>query len=195
MKLTFRPLTLWPGQLTSPRKASPFKAGYSDTLQLLDRELRHLGASGAILQVAVTEEDVRLDGQVRRDARPAHPGVILTFDSKHGQLSYPCDTFGTWQANLRAIALALEHLRTVQRYGVGQRGEQYRGWQQLPNRAAPAMSSEDALSFLHRHLPGEESRDAYRKLAMRWHPDRNPGDEDAAANFKRLQQAKQALGF
>src|SRR5579863_10251967 len=45
-------------------------------------------------------------------------GIILTFNSKHGPLSYPCDKYSNWQANLRAIALSLEALRAVDRYGV-----------------------------------------------------------------------------
>lgn len=37
----------------------------------------------------------------------------------------------SWEDNLRAIALALEALRKVDRYGVTRRGEQYTGWKQL----------------------------------------------------------------
>lgn len=44
---------------------------------------------------------------------------------RRGHLSYPCDTFTTLQDNLRVIALALEALRMVDRYGVTRRGEQY----------------------------------------------------------------------
>lgn len=140
MEMTFRPLTTWPGAQTASRKASPFRAKYEDTLKLLDTELRKLGANSIVLQCAVDAEDVRLDGQLRASARPRHPGVILSFHSRVGPLSYPCDSFRDWQDNLRAIALALEALRQVERYGVTKRNEQYRGWTQLPSPNSPAAT-------------------------------------------------------
>lgn len=39
----------------------------------------------------------------------------------------------------------------------------------------------------------EQIRKAYRKLAMKYHPDRNPGDADADAKFKEIQSAYDVL--
>ncbi|MGQ3179138.1 MAG: DnaJ domain-containing protein, partial [Blastomonas fulva] len=36
-------------------------------------------------------------------------------------------------------------------------------------------------------------KSAYRKLAMQWHPDRNPGDAKAEAHFKAISQAYDCL--
>lgn len=36
-------------------------------------------------------------------------------------------------------------------------------------------------------------KSAYRRLAMRWHPDKNPGDRDAEARFKAISQAYDVL--
>ena len=123
----------WRGPRTVKRKPSPFRASWSQTVALLHRELVHLGATDILLQLAVRDRDIRLDGWVRANASPSDPGVVLTFESRdYGALSYPCDRFTSWQDNVRAIALALEALRKVDRYGVTRRGEQYRGWKALP---------------------------------------------------------------
>lgn len=39
----------------------------------------------------------------------------------------------------------------------------------------------------------DEIKSAYRKLAMKYHPDRNPGDKDAATKFKEVQAAYELL--
>jgi HNH endonuclease len=141
--LRHRPLLTWPGKFTDPRKPNPFRASWSNTVELLDGELTNLGAdpTTVALQLAVTEGECRLDGQIRSGAKVAHPGVILSFTTRrYGPLSYPCDTFEArwsqdgpgWKINVRAIALGLEALRKVARYGIAGRGEQYTGWAALP---------------------------------------------------------------
>ena len=36
-------------------------------------------------------------------------------------------------------------------------------------------------------------KSSYRKLAMRWHPDKNPGDPEAEARFKAISEAYDCL--
>lgn len=149
------PIGEWPGTLTRDRQVSKFSAGLSDTLRVLEREIWHLVDTvaqqrSAELLIAIPPGAFRLDGRPYANAKAEHPGVIFSLDSRHGHLSYPCDTFTTWQDNLRAVALALEALRKVDRYGVTKRGEQYRGFLAIEATAAPAgfAGIEDALRFL-----------------------------------------------
>jgi hypothetical protein len=153
------PIRDWPGGLQDPgnRRQAPFRATLTDTLQILDREIYQLvdtraQQESAELLIAIQPGGFRLDGRPRADARPEHPGVIFSIDSRHGHLSYPCDTFTAWQDNLRAIALALEALRKVDRYGVTKRGEQYRGFLELEATAMPAgfPSPAAARAFLEK---------------------------------------------
>ena len=39
----------------------------------------------------------------------------------------------------------------------------------------------------------KEIKQAYRKLAMKYHPDRNPGDKQAEEKFKEINEAYQIL--
>lgn len=204
--LNVAPIRVWPGALTRNRTRSQFKAGMGDTLLLLDRELWHLTETRSQrasmeLLVAIPAGDAwRLDGRPRANAVPEHPGVILSLDSKFGHLSYPCDTFTTWQDNLRAIALALEALRKVDRYGVTKRGEQYRGFLAIEATAAPAGFStvDDALAFLGNYnslgvaemrvIAGAPAR-ALRRAQRETHPDHG-GDP---ALFQRVSLAEAKL--
>jgi hypothetical protein len=64
-------------------------------------------------------------------AKEAHR--VLT---QEDAFQFAVDKFATWQDNLRAIALGLEALRKVDRYGITKNSEQYTGWKQLE--AGPA---------------------------------------------------------
>lgn len=181
LHLTFRPIDTWPGPQNPDRRWSPFRSLFSDTVEVLERELRMLDARRIVLQVALRDRDIRLDGFPRADARASHPGVILAFESKWGPLKYATDEFTHWEDNLRAIALAMEALRKVDRYGVSKRGEQYTGWRQIPQTTGGFQSAEDAQRFIEEH-------GGYREAARTFHPDnQDTGHEET---FKKLQQAR-----
>lgn len=199
------PIREWPGALTADRRASQFSASLSDTLRMLDREIWNLvdtraQQDSAELLVAIDAGQFRQDGRPYANAKASHPGVIFSIDSRHGHLSYPCDTFTRWEDNLRAIALALEALRKVDRYGVTKRGEQYRGFLALEATAAPAgfVDVDEALRFLGgyiglgpaemRVVDGAPAR-ALRKAQRVEHPDMG-GD---AAAFQRVTLAEAKL--
>lgn len=46
---------------------------------------------------------------------------------------------------------------------------------------------------IERTSDGEEIKRAYRRLAMKYHPDRNPGDKEAETKFKECAEAYEAL--
>jgi hypothetical protein len=201
--IQFESIQMWPGVLTKNRKRSRFDTSWTATVDLLDRELNALGARKVVCEMAISYTDLRNDGKIRASARPEHPGVILSFETKHGPLRYPCDTFDDWQDNIRAIALGLEALRKLDRYGITSRGEQYTGWKALPSgieMPAHQMTLEEAMGFLVSwgEVGGNGGVDPslfkndlypsmlYRQAAKRLHPDAPGGD---AEKFKQLTEA------
>jgi len=179
-----------------------FRSSWRGTLDVLEREMRCLGAELVVIQVNAAEQDIRLDGMLRANARIADPGVRLAFDTKHGHLTYATDVYDRWQDNVRAVALALEALRAVDRYGVSRRGEQYRGWRALPaGTTAASMTVGEAAELLAEHCGGAFTAarlltdraaqgTAYRLASRVWHPDLEGGDQ---AVFERLTAARDLL--
>lgn len=199
-EIRFVSIEHWPGPRNQGPIRSPFKASYTKTCALLDRELSMLDAEHVVIQADCDTSQIRRDGMLRADARMRGPGVIVSFESRYGPLSYPCDRFSDWQDNLRAIALSLEALRAVDRYGVTRRSEQYRGWKAITLRGDDEFNNAgEAAYFLARHCPGvtatgiqadvEQARRAYKHAAAENHPDRG----GAADLFNRITSAWEVL--
>lgn len=190
-------------------------------MYLLSNEVSHLQGTSTrhwpkpvVVQLAVPEGAIRQDGQLAKGRQaPEHPGVILTVETPTGPLRFSCDRFDqrwkgasqVWQHNLRAIALGLEALRKVERYGMGSGTEQYAGFQALPP-ATPmgaAMTREDAARLLLREAgllvgevqvaevlaDGEKAGRIFRLAAKGAHHDQG-GDPEV---FRRLTAARDLL--
>jgi hypothetical protein len=128
----FVPIEKWPGVHRTSWKNSAFRVTTSRQLDKLEEELNKLGARDILVQCYLTRDDIRNDGWPRSGAKPPNPGIIISFTDRRGnELSFPCDTYFDWFDNLYAIALSLEALRAVDRYGVTKSAEQYQGWRRL----------------------------------------------------------------
>ncbi len=154
-----------------------------------------------VLGMDVFESQIRLDGELYANARPASPAVEVAFESKHGPLIYRCDRYvdqrggGSWRHNVRAIALTLQALRAVDRYGAAESGEQYAGYRQLA--ATPAvMTQETAVTVIYdaagldpngRHTVAE----AFRLARRNTHPDLT----GQRLGWDQVEQAGKTLGL
>jgi hypothetical protein len=134
------------------RVPSQFKVTWSQALELLERELDIIDGRELVIEIDVREQDLRLDGMLRANARADQPAVIVAFESKHGPLLYRSDQYAQqwssrmedWQHNVYAVAKTLEALRAVDRYGAARSGEQYRGYRQIGG--APAIVTEAPMT-------------------------------------------------
>mmetsp|Transcript_24025 Transcript_24025/g.56706 ORF Transcript_24025/g.56706 Transcript_24025/m.56706 type:complete len:350 (+) Transcript_24025:133-1182(+) len=60
---------------------------------------------------------------------------------------------------------------------------------------APNLNSDDYYQILGvpRSANDAQIKKAYKKLAVKWHPDKNPGDEQATTNFQKISEAYATL--
>lgn len=180
-----------------------FTSSWPDTLELLESEVALLDGRNVVIEVDVAESDLRLDGRLRSRARADSPAVIVSFDSRHGPLMYRSDRFTTsyssqgepWHHNVRAVALTLQALRAVDRYGASASGEQYTGYRQIaasPADAPPSVTMAWEILAALAGVPvpssaGEQARCV--RLAQRAaHPD-SGGSREAWEQFTRASQA------
>lgn len=182
------PITDWPGELTSRREYSQFKATIGTTMRELATELDQIGGKEPRLAIAVTRDQLRIDGRLRAGQTPYHPGIILSFDSPRGSMRYANDRFTTWQHNLRGIVKELEALRGISRW-VNNAGQQYGGFLAIESAiavpSAPFTDARGAKRWLFALIGYAGSPDAtgtawlsvIREAQRKTHPDRG-GDPE-----------------
>lgn len=196
VRVTLRPLPAWPYEVTNPRREAQFRTsarrvgprwepsrriGYDQTLRELEYEVAMLDGNDVVIGVGLTESDIRLDGAPRANARPTHPGVEVSFNSRYGRLTYATDVFLDWRDNVRAVTKGLEALRAIDRWGVAKRGQQYAGFALLT--AGPGIEERG------RRLVEEHGSVTAALRAT--HPDTG-GDRASAADFQAVMAYREA---
>ncbi len=210
MSYTVRPISdhTWL-RPASQRRPTRFSAKWRETEQLLLEQVAHLDGRNLVIEVDVREQDLKLDGTLRANAREAAtPAVVVAFESKHGPMLHRCDTFhapytfqgADWQHNVRAIALTLQALRAVDRYGAAETGQQYTGFKALPSGRAmpPSHMTTDAAYEVLCDVLGDgvvvngdlDDNALIRRARAVAHPDRT-GDRET---WDRVEQAARVLG-
>lgn len=186
---------------------SPFKSRLRDTIEKLGYELEKLEVVEAVIEIDCTDSQLRAirKGDCPQYSEVASPRVRLTFTHpKLGLLQYPCHTYRSYQANIRAIVLTLEALRAIDRYGACRDGQQYEGFKELPagdEQERYFVNAYEAAEFIA-ELAGKSPATAeaivedpeylaycYKAAAKKAHPDSGGSD----AKFKSLQQAKELI--
>lgn len=142
-------------------------------LKRLRRELSLLGASNVVVS---TMQPVRNDGMPYAAKRIIQdPGAAVYFTLRGRQLAMAQDAFEQLTDNLRSIALAIEHLRGLERHGGGTMMDRaFAGFVALP---PPDVKRpwREVLGVNPYAYEGsfalKKAEESYRRLAKERHPD------------------------
>ncbi len=201
--LPVRAMRAWPGPRT-PDDARQWGGTMGKTtpgaaLDRLRAELYRIGARDCCIEIAVSERNITRYGELRADARPAGPGVVVyATHPRQGDLRFACDTYRLWHRNVNAIALTLEALRGIARWGAVRDEQQFAGFRALPGATALTMGTSAATRILSEAsgltapspVTVDWLREARRRAMTKLHPDVS-GDRAA---WDELEAAIRVLG-
>lgn len=205
MRFLNRPLTpdLRARLAKHPKGYSQFATTLPVTMMLLSDECRKIiypdHKREVVLMLDVHDWEIRQDGQLRATAKVG-PDVALAIDTKKGPIIFPSGSYLSYEDNLRAIALTLQALRAIDRWGVTSSGEQYTGFSALGSgrpmgRPEPMDRQQarrilaDAASLPLNLVDTLDLRQVYRRAVRAMHPDTG-GSEEA---FKLVDEAYRVL--
>lgn len=157
----------------------------------LARQLELLGARSITLS---TNLERRLDGLPRgKQAQPEDPGASVWFTLNGKPTVLACDRWWRVEHNIRALALHIDALRGMERWGVGSMAQAFAGYTALPETASSSSSSPwwEVLES-EPNLPLEVYEQAYRRLALLCHPDKQGGSHEAMIQLNAARDAARA---
>jgi hypothetical protein len=155
-----------------------------------------LARSGVTDVVISTDIPLRLDGRQRSGVKPDDPGVAVWF-RRNGELRcIAVDAFDTVAANLRAIALVIEGVRRMERYGCA--GLLARAVTALTYAPALPQSAGEGRRAWHDVLgvapgaPQDVVEAAYKVLARTRHPDAGGSRAEWDELARAIEEAREA---
>lgn len=155
--------------------------------RILREELRRLGGSGMVLS---TNLRLRNDGlPYSNQAQPRDAGVAVYFSYKKTPMCFACDRWDRIQDNIYAVAMTIEALRGIERWGSGSMVEQaFTGFVALPPPEQPHQ-----ILGVKPDATGEEIDEAFREKAKAAHPDLGGSDTAMARlNWARDEMKRRA---
>jgi hypothetical protein len=182
------PLHWPPGwQKTEPQKreSGRFKCTLSSALNSLTGEIGRLGGTGLVLSSNVT----------LGNENPKDTGVVAYFVHEGVQVAIPCDRWKTVPHNVRAIALTIEAMRGMERWGAKNMiRAMFTGFKALPSSGARHWT--DVMGFKDGQVISEEDASRrYKQLAQERHPDKGGNAELMTALNVAWDEAKRERGW
>jgi hypothetical protein len=144
-----------------------------------DRVLKVLDQMGYNKSVVISSNlALRNDGLPRSNqGEPADPGVAVYWGNGQSARCIAVDKYDRVADNLAAIAATLEAMRAIERHGgAAILARAFTGFVALPAPEQPWQT----LGLTTSHPTREQVDEAYRRLAMKHHPDRGGSPEEMA---------------
>ncbi len=173
-------------------------APFGQSRDRLGAELERMRAREVILS---TNLELNLSGQPRANLRtPNDPGVAVYFTLRGKAMVMARDCYPTVGQNVRSLALAIEHLRGLERHGGATMLERaFTGFAALPDPSAKASWREvlriepGALEAMAPVLRFAFVRQAYLRRAQYSHPDAGGSNEAMAEVNEAWEQAQREV--
>jgi hypothetical protein len=189
----------WPAgwRRTDPslRKSSPYKVSFARARNDVVYSLKLMGVPDYNVIIS-SNVPLRRDGLPLANMRePDDPGVAVYWSRPQAEVNrvIACDKWKTVRENLRAVGLALEALRMLERTGSSEiLNRAFTGFAALPPAGAAEEDWRVVLKFRGMAVNADDVEERYRELAKEAHPDRG-GDHDAMVRLNRARDA--ALAF
>jgi hypothetical protein len=156
------------------REAARFKVTFARSRDNIVREVELLAGRWPDPRVIIsTNIALRRDGlPLAGQRQPDDVGVAVYFEYKGKQRCFACDRWKNIEDNMQAICKTIEALRGIARWGTGDMLDAaFTGFTALP---APASKDWRDVLGLTSNVALDTARAAYRRLALEFHPDRNP---------------------
>lgn len=159
----------WPKTETNKKEDGRFKQTLAGALNNLKNECTRLGGKNLVLSSNYT----------LGCERPAEPGVVAYFQLEEANIAIPCDRWKLVEHNVQAIALTIEAMRGMERWGAKHMiTAMFTGFKALPQKGS-GMDPYVVLKLpLGKEVTEAEITAAYKRRAKEVHPDVPGGSEE-----------------
>lgn len=180
----------WPRMKPSERIIGHFRAGLATTVERIRDQVRLMKGSGVLISSNLVPRADGFPYAEQAHKRIQDPGVAVYCTVKNQPLVFACDRYSRADHNLCAIALHVEALRGLERWGVGTVERAFSGYLALPARVAEPWRAVFGFGP-NQNIDIAELEATYRALVKLRHPDTGGSNEE----FLRLNDAMAAAEF
>lgn len=171
-----------------------FKTSFAKARDYCLSEIRRLGGTETIISTNIPlKKGTDVPYSMEWGKTIPDPGVAVYFKRKGKEMCFACDCWVHVQDNMHAIAMTINALRGVARWGTGDMMEAaFRGFMALPEKTG-GITWWTVLGTAH-NATEEQVSDAYRVLAKKFHPDvPGTGDPEKWMEIRQAYDQAQAL--